>query len=91
MTVRALRSSPSRGDLEFPGKRRLRLRVALPTAGVHNVALLGARFRLDLSESLHRDYYFGLCDQVELRLIRRLLSAAATSSMSAHTSGCTPS
>jgi FkbM family methyltransferase len=46
----------------------------LPTSGVRNVALLGARFRLDLSESLHRDYYFGLCDQVELRLIRRLLS-----------------
>lgn len=59
--------------LEFPGKRRLRRRVRLPESGMRDVTLGGGRFRLDLAESLHRDYYFGLCDQVEMRLIRRLL------------------
>lgn len=60
--------------LEFPGKRRLRQRVTLPDRGLHEVGLAGARFRLDLRESLHRDYYFGLCDQLELRLIAGLLA-----------------
>ncbi len=60
--------------VEFPGKRRLRRLVRLPDAGVHEVELGGSRLRLDLSESLHRDYYFGLRDQVELGLIRRLLA-----------------
>ncbi|MHB8643777.1 MAG: FkbM family methyltransferase [Gaiellaceae bacterium] len=59
--------------LEFPGKRRLRRLARLPVSGVREVDLVGARFRLDLAESLHRDYYFGLCDQLELRLIGRLL------------------
>jgi len=60
--------------VEFPGKRRLRSRVRVPRSGMHDVDLLGARFRLDLAESLHRDYFFGLCDQLELRLIERLLA-----------------
>src|SRR6266545_543039 len=60
--------------VEFPGKRRLRRLVRLPDAGVHEVELGGSRLRLDLSESLHRDYYFGLRDQVELGLIRRVLA-----------------
>jgi FkbM family methyltransferase len=59
---------------EFPGKRRLRQRVALPESGTRDVTLGGARFRLDLAESLHRDYFFGLCDQVERRLIEKLLA-----------------
>jgi FkbM family methyltransferase len=58
---------------EFPGKRRLRRLVPLPEDGIRDVDLVGARFRLDLAESLHRDYYFGLCDQLELRLVSRLL------------------
>jgi FkbM family methyltransferase len=60
--------------LEFPGKRRLRRRVRLPVSGVREVDLVGARFRLDLAQSLHRDYYFGLCDQLELGLTWRLLA-----------------
>jgi FkbM family methyltransferase len=60
--------------LEFPGKRRLRRVVRLPESGLRDVELLGARFRLDLSESLHRDYYFGLCDRLELRLLKRVLA-----------------
>jgi FkbM family methyltransferase len=47
--------------------------VRLPEDGVRDVDLVGARFRLDLAQSLHRDYYFGLCDQLELGLISRLL------------------
>lgn len=60
--------------LEFPGKRRLRRHVRIPESGVRDVDLLGSRFRLDLTESLHRDYYYGLCDQLELGLIARLLA-----------------
>jgi FkbM family methyltransferase len=60
--------------VEFPGKRRLRLVVPIPESGTREVGLLGSRFRLDLEESLHRDYYFGLSEQVEVGLLRRLLS-----------------
>jgi FkbM family methyltransferase len=60
--------------LEFPGKRRLRRHVHVPTSGVAETRVRGVRLRLDLSESLHRDYFFGLCDQLELRLISRLLT-----------------
>jgi FkbM family methyltransferase len=60
--------------VEFPGKRRLRGLVRLPATGVHDVELGGARFRLDLAESLHRDYYFGLREHVELSVIRRVLA-----------------
>lgn len=59
---------------EFPGKRRLRQHVALPESGIRDVTLDGTRFRLDLGESLHRDYYFGLSEQVERRLIEKLLA-----------------
>lgn len=60
---------------DFPGKRRLRSHVLLPQAGVHETRLGGVRFRLDLSESLQRDYYYGLADQLELGILRRLLAA----------------
>lgn len=60
---------------DFPGKRRLRSRVPLPRAGVYETRLGGARFRLDLSESLQRDYYYGLADRLELAILRRLLAA----------------
>src|SRR5258708_5462955 len=59
--------------VEFPGKRRLRTFIRLPDAGTREVNLGGARFRLDLRESMYRDYYFGLFDQLELRVIRRML------------------
>ena len=60
--------------INFPGKRRLRTFVRLPETGTREVALLGSRFRVDLSESLERDYYFGLYDHVELATMRRLLA-----------------
>lgn len=58
---------------DFPGKRRLRTFVRLPESGTREVRLASGRFRLDLGESMYRDYYFGLSDQLELRVIRRML------------------
>jgi FkbM family methyltransferase len=62
--------------VEFPGKRRLRWRLPLPTSG-STVARFpeGFSLRLDLRESLQRDYLAGLHDRRELRLIGRLLAA----------------
>jgi FkbM family methyltransferase len=59
--------------VDFPGKRRLRTFVRLPDSGTREVRLMGNRYRLDLRESMYRDYYFGLCDQVELHIIRQML------------------
>jgi FkbM family methyltransferase len=59
---------------EFPGKRRLRLRIRVPEQGVKLVVFPeGMTLKLDLSESLQRDFYAGLHDAHELRLVRRLL------------------
>lgn len=60
--------------IDFPGKRRLRTFVRLPESGTREVRLASGRFRLDLGESMYRDYYFGLSDQLELRVIRRMLA-----------------
>lgn len=59
--------------INFPGKRRLRTFVDLPESGTREVSLLGGRFRVDMTESMQRDYYFGVYDEVELAFIRRLL------------------
>jgi FkbM family methyltransferase len=60
---------------EFPGKRRLRRRLRVPERGTAVVRFPeGMNLRLDLSESLQRDFYAGLHDAHELRLVRRLLS-----------------
>lgn len=59
---------------EFPGKRRLRRRLRIPESGERVVAFPeGMTLKLDLSESLQRDFYAGLHDLHELRLVRRLL------------------
>lgn len=71
----ALTILPLTRRFDFPGKRRLRSHVPLPQAGVYETRLGGARFRLDLSESLQRDYYYGLADRLELGMLRRLLAA----------------
>ena len=60
--------------VNFPGKRRLRGLVRVPESGMRQVRLLGSRFRVDLGESLERDYWFGLYDDVELAVPRRLLA-----------------
>jgi FkbM family methyltransferase len=60
--------------IDFPGKRRLRSYVRLPQSGTGEARLMGNRYRLDLGESMYRDYYYGLCDQVELHVIRQILA-----------------
>ena len=60
---------------EFPGKRRLRLRLRVPEQGTRVVRFPeGMTLALDLSESLQRDFYAGLHDAHELRLVRELLA-----------------
>jgi len=60
--------------VDFRGKGRLRARLPVPQAGRPVVRFPGGvRLRLDLRESLQRDFYFGLYDQHELRLVAREL------------------
>jgi len=59
--------------IDFPGKGRLRSWVQVPGSGTLEVRLSGATFRLDMHEWMYQGYYFGLFDQLELRIIRRLL------------------
>jgi FkbM family methyltransferase len=60
---------------EFPGKRRLRLHLRVPETGEQVVRFPeGMTLKLDLSESLQRDFYAGLHDAHELRLVGRLLA-----------------
>jgi FkbM family methyltransferase len=65
---------PSFRRIEFRGKGRLRRRLPVPTEGERVVGFRdGVQLRLDLRESLQRDFLFGLYDQHELRLLRRSL------------------
>jgi FkbM family methyltransferase len=60
--------------VEFRGKARLRNALPVPREGRPVVRLPGGvALRLDLRESLQRDFYFGLCDQAELRFMREHL------------------
>ena len=60
--------------IDFRGKGRLRKRLPVPDEGRPVVSFPGGvRLRLDLRESLQRDFYFGLADQRELRLVARQL------------------
>jgi FkbM family methyltransferase len=59
--------------INFPGKRRLRNFVKVPESGTREVPLLGCRFKVDMTESMQRDYWFGVYDEVELSVVRRLL------------------
>ena len=60
--------------VDFRGKGRLRRRLPVPQEGRPLVRFpAGVRLRLDLRESLQRDFYFGLYDQRELRLVARYL------------------
>jgi FkbM family methyltransferase len=61
--------------VDFRGKGRLRAWLPVPAEGSRTVAFPdGMRLRLDLRESLQRDFLFGLYDRHELRLLRRFLA-----------------
>ena len=61
--------------VDFRGKGRLRARLPVPAEGVRTVAFPGGfRLRLDLRQSLQRDFLFGLYDRFELELVRRELA-----------------
>jgi len=60
--------------VQFRGKARLRRILPVPAEGRPLVRFAGdVSLRLDLRESLQRDFYFGLCDQTELGLMRNHL------------------
>ena len=61
--------------VDFRGKGRLRRRLPVAEEGERVVSFAGGtRLRLDLRESLQRDFLFGLYDQRELALMRRFLA-----------------
>jgi FkbM family methyltransferase len=65
---------PAFRRLDFRGKGRLRRRLPVPDEGERVVSFPGGvRLRLDLRESLQRDFLFGLYDRRELSLMRRFL------------------
>jgi FkbM family methyltransferase len=58
-----------------PGVARLRRVLRVPNEGVRGAGFPGGvRLRLDLRESIQRDWYMGIYDRSELRLVRDLLS-----------------
>jgi FkbM family methyltransferase len=60
--------------VDFRGKGRLRGVLPVPAEGTPVVRFPGdVRLRLDLRESLQRDFYFGLYDRFELELMARHL------------------
>lgn len=60
--------------VDFRGKGRLRRHLPVPEHGRPVAGFAGGvKLRLDLAESLQRDFLFGLYDQAELRLLRREL------------------
>jgi FkbM family methyltransferase len=66
---------PAFRRFDFRGKGRLRHRLPVPDDGERVVSFPGGmRLRLDLRESLQRDFLFGLYDQRELSLMRRFLA-----------------
>jgi len=60
--------------VDFRGKARLASLVRVPTAGTRAIRFPGnVRVEVDLSEPLGRDYYRGVVDVFELRLVRSVL------------------
>ncbi len=61
--------------VDFRGKGRLRRMLPVPGEGVVEAGFPGGmRLRLDLRESIQRDWYAGLYDRRELRVLRELLA-----------------
>lgn len=70
---------------DFRGKGRLRRILPVRSRGTAEVTFPGgARLRLDLRESLQRDYLFGLFDRYELEIVRELLRGADFVDVGAH-------
>jgi FkbM family methyltransferase len=66
---------PAFRRFDFRGKGRLRSVLPVPAEGERVIGFPGGMLlKLDLRESLQRDFLFGLYDQHELRLLRRLLA-----------------
>jgi FkbM family methyltransferase len=71
--------------LEFRGKGRLRRILPVRGHGVAEAAFPGGlRLRLDLRESLQRDFLFGLYDRRELELVREHLGDGDFVDVGAH-------
>jgi FkbM family methyltransferase len=71
--------------VDFRGKGRLRGVLPVPTEGSRVVSFPGGmRLRLDLSESLQRDYLFGLYDVHELSFVRNLFGGGDFVDVGAH-------
>jgi FkbM family methyltransferase len=59
----------------FRGMGRLRNVLPVPSGGVRVVEFPGGmRLRLDMTETIQQDYFFGMYDRFELKLVRRLLA-----------------
>jgi FkbM family methyltransferase len=70
---------------DFRGKGRLRPLLPVRSKGTAEITLPGgARLRLDLRESLQRDYLFGLIDRTELEIIEQFLQGADFVDVGAH-------
>jgi FkbM family methyltransferase len=61
---------PAFRRFDFRGKGRLRRVLPVRSSGSAVIDVGGARLRLDLRESLQRDFLFGLYDRQELELLR---------------------
>jgi FkbM family methyltransferase len=71
--------------VDFRGKGRLRRWLSVPREGRPVVSFPGGvRLRLDLRESLQRDFLFGLYDRRELELVREHLGAGDFVDVGAH-------
>jgi FkbM family methyltransferase len=61
--------------VDFRGKGRICRRLSVPSSGMTTIGFpAGLRLQVDLSQSLHRDYYRGLVDLLELSLMRMALA-----------------
>jgi FkbM family methyltransferase len=71
--------------VDFRGKGRLRRLLPVRKRGTAEIGVPGGgRLRLDLRESLQRDYLFGLFDRQELALVVELLQGADFVDVGAH-------
>lgn len=76
---------PAFRRLDFRGKGRLRRLLPVRREGTAEVGFPGGfRLRLDLRESLQRDFLFGLYDRAELELVRRELRGGDFVDVGAH-------
>lgn len=70
--------------VDFRGKGRLRRILPVRDTGTAVIEVAGARLKLDLRESLQRDFLFGLYDRPELELVRSELDDGDFVDVGAH-------